>query len=152
MEGFWLVVLVTVVAGVILSVITAVGRAAWKKVTRLPSWLRQVVRHRRRTRHMNTLKAVRRDLRERSETVGEDLPWSRDRTWRGPGTRVIWRSGSDSFYIDPYQHGIGQYEAAIRSGVVPRQRTFRTPPPRVVEDWTASDCETWLENHPEPEP
>ena len=143
-----MIVLAAVAAGIVLSGITTTGRRVWKWMSTLPAKLKNRRLTAQRAKEQKVLIAARQDVRRRSEAVGIDLPWSRDHTWPGPGVRLIWRSGTDTFYINAWEHGIGQYEAAMQAGTVPPGRTSPESAPRVVEQWNLEELENWLVDHP----
>ena len=98
-----------------------------------------------RQKHSDGLRQL---VRSRGEALGLDLPWSRDREWRGPGECIIHVSGERSYFIDAYEHGIGQYERAMRDGITPTQRTFASKAPKPVTCWTDAELEAWLDGNP----
>jgi hypothetical protein len=120
-------------------------------MSRLWTAARSFPSKRTKARHEGKLNSAREDVRERSNDLDIDLPWSRDPKWTGPGVRIIYSSGVDRFFVDPHESGIGQYEAGLRSGVLPPDRTSRKTAPRVVERWSLEELEVWLLEHPTPE-
>jgi hypothetical protein len=151
MDGFWMFVLGGVVVGIFLTIATATGRRVRSVLSTLPAKLEDRRRKAQKAKDDEALNAVWQEVRDRSETLDIDLPWSLDHAWRGPGVSVIWRSGIAWFHITPYEHGLGQYEAALKSGKVPRDRTTTKAAPRVVEQWTLEELEGWLQKYPLPD-
>jgi hypothetical protein len=151
MDGFSPGAVVVVVVGTLLvAVLFFIWRHIRKWISRLWTVIRSFPSERTKARHDAKLSSIREDVRERSNDLDIDLPWSRDPKWTGPGVRIIYRSGIDRFFVDPYEGGIGQYEAGLRSGALPPDRTSRQAAPRVVERWSLEVLEVWLLEHPIP--
>lgn len=143
----------SLLVGVGVLVVGWLAKQGWNA---LPSWWggrREAKKKRKeseaRRDRRTQIDGLRRRIRDAAEASEMDLPWSEDPEWRGPGKCIIFTSGDRSYYIDAYEHGIGQYRAAIQSGKVPPQRTFPKPAPKPVTRWTKSELETWLDNHRE---
>lgn len=134
--------------------VTLMARLIYDLLADVPTWAGSLKSWRRRRREdrqkeekRQRLGELQQRVRSRSESLDIDLPWERDWGWAAPGVCIVYRSGERSYFINAYDHGIGQYEAALRSGIVPRERTFHTPAPKPVVDWSEKELNKWLDQH-----
>lgn len=143
----------TFLVGLAVVFVGWVGRKSYPAVSAWwrgrPERKRARRRAKERQKREERLSDLRKRVRGRAEFVGVDLPWNRDREWRGPGDCILYLSGERSYYIDAYEHGIGQYERAMRDGTVPPQRTFPTRAPNPVMRWSEAELQAWLDEHPD---
>lgn len=148
MEGLTLgAVIASLIAGVIIILVPSIRQ----KASLLPSKFRELKRNRAQAKSNAETDELRDQVHSRSKQLGIDLPWSIDYGWKGPGVRIIYRSEADAFFIDAYDHGIGQYRNALQRGLVPPERTFASRPPKCVKQWTKTELRDWLRNNSEEE-